>query len=199
MAVRLWKKNLILEDIARQKWKKMWSTWGLFWGLIDVWQSKWLAVSWIWITKPSMTFWQRKWVCGHLDAAWRLCSLSHCHLHEGILDQRVYSSGCKAPTLAWSESVWILPLPKTQIPPQRSSFWNCGQHLKVMTDQLRVLPALLLGFGMSLVVCGFPRELLWRGWCWFLVQLLIKNVIAPVSLILDTSFITFQSHKCSTP
>jgi hypothetical protein len=23
MAVRLWKKNLILEDIARQKWKKM--------------------------------------------------------------------------------------------------------------------------------------------------------------------------------
>jgi hypothetical protein len=35
----------------------------------------------------------------------------------------------------------------------------------------------------SPAVCGFPRELLWRGWCWFLVQLLIKNFIAPVTLL----------------
>jgi hypothetical protein len=24
----------------------------------------------------------------------------------------------------------------------------------------------------SLAVCAFPRELLWSGWCWFIVQLL---------------------------
>jgi hypothetical protein len=25
----------------------------------------------------------------------------------------------------------------------------------------------------SPAVCAFPRELLWSGWCWFLVHLLI--------------------------
>jgi hypothetical protein len=31
----------------------------------------------------------------------------------------------------------LLPFPEMQIPPQRSSFWNCGQ---LVTDQLRALP-----------------------------------------------------------
>jgi hypothetical protein len=34
----------------------------------------------------------------------------------------------------------------------------------------------------SPAVCAFPRELLWSGWCWFLVQLM-KNFIAPVALL----------------
>ena len=59
--------------------------------------------------------------------------------------------------------------PKTQIPPLRSSFWNCGQHPKGRdrpaedTSTWR-LPALLPGVEVtSAAGCGFPRELLWRG------------------------------------
>jgi len=72
-----------------------------------------------------------------------------------------------ASIVAWSESVWLLLFPKTQIPPQRSSFWNCGQHPKIReraaegTSTWRIL-TLLPGVGaMSPTVCGFPRELLW--------------------------------------
>jgi hypothetical protein len=38
---------------------------------------------------------------------------------------------------AWSESMWLLPFPKTQIPPQRSSFRNCGQHPKCRERQAK--------------------------------------------------------------
>ena len=51
--------------------------------------------------------------CGHLDAASRQCSLSHCHLREQIFDQKGYSIGSAPPTLAWFESVWLLPFLKT--------------------------------------------------------------------------------------
>ena len=106
--------------------------------------------------------------CRHLDAASRQCSLSHCYLCERIFGQKKYFSGSAATILAWSESLWLLPFPKTQIPPQRSSFWKFGQHPKGCdrpaedTSTWR-LPVLLLGVGaMSPAVCGFPRELLWR-------------------------------------
>ena len=95
-------------------------------------------------------------------------SLSHCHLRERNFDQKGYPSGSTAPILAWSESLWLLPSPETQIPPQSSSFWNCGQHTKGRdrpaegTSTIR-LQALLPGLGAtSPAVCGFPRELLWR-------------------------------------
>ena len=78
-----------------------------------------------------------------------------------------YFIGSAATIFAWSESVWLLPFPKTQIPPQKSSFWNCGQHPKGRdrpaegTSTWR-LPALLPGVrATSPAVCGFPRELLW--------------------------------------
>ena len=169
MAVRVWKTNLVLEDLARTK---MWPKWGISWGLI-VWQSEWSVVCWIWIAKPSTT--HRKGSscpardCGLLDAASRQCSLSHCHLRERIFGQKRYFSGSTATILAWSESVWLLPFPKTQIPPQRSSSWNCGQHPKGRDRPAEGtstwwLPALLPGVGaISAAVCGFPRELLWRG------------------------------------
>ena len=143
MAVRVWKTNVIVEELARQKRTKMWPKWGVSWGLIDVWQSEWSVVCWIWLAKPSTT--QKNCSscpardCGHLDAASRQCSLSHCHFRERIFGQKRYFSGSAATILAWSESVWLLPFPKTQIPPQRSSFWKCGQHSKVVTDQLRAL------------------------------------------------------------
>ena len=38
------------------------------------------------------------------------------------------------PIFTWSESVWLLPFPKTQIPPQRSSLRNRGQHFHMKTS-----------------------------------------------------------------
>jgi hypothetical protein len=61
-------------------------------------------------------------------------------------------------------------------------FGSVDNIQKVVTDQLRALPALLPDVRTSPAVCGFPRELHWRGWCWFLVQLLIKNFTVPVAL-----------------
>jgi hypothetical protein len=85
--------------------------------------------------------------------------------------------------------VWIISFPETQIPPQRSAFWNCGQYPKVRdrtfegTHTWR-LPAMLLGVGTtSPAVCGFPSKLVWRGWSWFLFKFLIKNCIAAVTLL----------------
>ena len=134
--------------------------------------TEWSVVCWIWIAKPSTT---QKNVsscpardCGNLDAASRQRSLSHCHLRERIFGQERYFSGFSVTILAWPESVWLFPFPKTQIPLQMSSFWNCGQHTKDPdrpaegTSTWR-LPALLPGVrATSPAVCGFPRELLWR-------------------------------------
>ena len=49
------------------KTRKMWPKWGLTWGLIDVWQSEWSVVIWIWIIKP-FTFWPRIGACGKFFA-----------------------------------------------------------------------------------------------------------------------------------
>ena len=38
--------------------------------LIDVWRSEWSVVSWIWITKPSTTFWPRNWASGKFVQSW---------------------------------------------------------------------------------------------------------------------------------
>ena len=88
MAVRMWKTNLVLEDLVRKKQMKMWPKWGISWGLIDIWQSEWSVVCSIWIAKLSTKFWPSNWVCGHLDATSRQCSPSHCHLHERIFGQK---------------------------------------------------------------------------------------------------------------
>ena len=92
VAVRMWKMNLVVEDLARQKCTKMWPKWGISWGLIDTWRSEWSVVCWIWIAKQSTT--QKKCLscpardCRHLDAASRQCSLSQCHLRERIFGQK---------------------------------------------------------------------------------------------------------------
>ena len=116
-----------------------------------------------------------------------------------IFGQKRYFSGSAVTIPACYESTWLLPFPKTQIPPRRSSFWNCGQHPKGRdrpaegTSTWR-LPALLSGVGAtSPALCGFSRELFWRGWCWFIVKMLHKRNIAPVSLLSwrNTSTTTF--------
>ena len=70
MAMRMWKMNLILEDLAPQKQTKMWPKRDLLWGLINIWQSESSAVSWIWITKPSTTFEPRNWACRKFVQSW---------------------------------------------------------------------------------------------------------------------------------
>ena len=103
------------------------------------------------------------WMLHHDNAA--------CHTAISMNDflAKKYFNGSAATILAWSESMWLLPFPKTQMPLQRSSFWNCGQHPKgrdrpdegISTWRL---PALLPGVrATSPAVCGFRRELLWRG------------------------------------
>jgi len=76
MAVRVWKMNLIPEDLARQKRTKMWPKRGISWGLIGVWQSEWSVVCWIWITKLSTKFCLRT---GHAE---NLCQAGPKNSHQ---------------------------------------------------------------------------------------------------------------------
>jgi len=94
-----------------------------------------------------------------------------CHTAISVNDFNLkgHFIGSAAPILAWSECVWLLTFPETHIPPQRSSFWNCGQHPKGRNrpaegTSIWRLTALLPGVGAtSPAVCCFPREVLWRG------------------------------------
>ena len=112
MAVRVWKTNLVVEDLARQKRTKMWPKWGISWGLIDVWQSEWSVVCLIWIAKPSTT--QKKgsscsartWMLHHDNAP--------CHIAISVnefLAENVFQ-WLRSHQLAWSESVCLLLFPK---------------------------------------------------------------------------------------
>jgi hypothetical protein len=158
-----------VEGVARQKRTKMWPKWGISWGLIDVWQSEWSVVGWIWIAIPSTKFWTSNWACRKFVPSWSQKFSPTNRRNERRFGQKSYFSGSAATILAWSESVWILPFPKTPTPPQRSSFWNCGQYPKGRdgpaegTSTWR-FPTLLPGVGAtSPVVCSFSRQLLWRG------------------------------------
>ena len=174
MAVRVWKTNLVVEDLARQKRTKMWPKWGISWGLVDAWQSEWSVVCWIWIAKPSMT--QKKCLscpardCGHLDAASRQCPLSHCHLRERILGQKK--------VFQWFRShhtrlVWVRVISSFSQNSNSTSkvvileLWTThpkGRDRPAEGTSTWRLPALLPGVGAtSPAVCGFPRELLWMG------------------------------------
>ena len=161
MVVRLWKTNLVLEDPARQKRKNMWPKWGLSWGLIDVWQNDryYREVlerlrKRVHRVRPEIA---DTWML-HYDNA--PVTLPPPWKNFLLVPQPPYS-----PHL----SSYDIPFPEIQIPPQRSSFWNCGQYPKgrdrpaVGTSTWR-LPALLPGVGAtSAAVYDFPKELLWKG------------------------------------
>jgi hypothetical protein len=81
--------------------------------------------------------------------------------------------------LAWSESVWLLPFPKTQIPPQRS--WV---HLKVHTKT-------------SSTATGSGNNV--SGSAWLSKGTALKGVMLIFSSVVNkkvnsTSRITFQTH-----
>jgi hypothetical protein len=138
MAVRLWKANLVLEDLACQKRRNLWPKWGLSWVLIDIWQLEWWIVSWIWINKSSMTWW-RNWACRHFDAASWLHSLFHCRLREQSFDQKGFSSGSKTP-YSPELSLCDFFFPKLKFHLIVRYFGTVDKIQKVMTDQLRALP-----------------------------------------------------------
>jgi hypothetical protein len=91
--------------------------------------------------------------------------------------------------LAWSETVWLLHFPRTQIPPHRSSFRNCDNLQKVVTDQLMAVPHEDFQHCHRQWERRLPRCVASQGnyfqgeRCWFLVELLIKKFIAPVALL----------------
>ena len=192
MAVRVWKTNIVLEDLARQKRTKMWPKWGISWGLIDVWQSEWSVVCWIWIAKPSMKFWPSNWACRKFADTWMLHhDNAPCHTAISVNEFLAKKGISVVPQPPYSPDLSpcdFFLFPKTQIPPQRSSSWNCGQHPKgrerpVEGTSTWRLPALLPGVAAtSPAVCGFRSELLWRGYGWFIGKRL-KKYIAPVSLL----------------
>jgi hypothetical protein len=119
----------------------IWPKWGLSWGLIEFWQSQWSVVSWIWITKQFTTFWPRNWACGHLDAASRLRSLSHCHLRERSFDKKKGISMVPQPPYSPDLSPCDFFLFLKHKSHTKSRYFGTVDNVqKVVTDQLRALP-----------------------------------------------------------
>jgi len=144
MAVRVWKMNLVLEDLARQKRTKMWPKWGISWGLIDVWQSEWSVVCWIWIAKPSMKFWPSNWACRKFADTWMLHhDNAPCHTAISVNEFLAKKGISVVPQPPYSPD--LSPCDFFLFP--KLKFHLKGHHLgtvdniqKVVTDQLRALP-----------------------------------------------------------
>ena len=125
------------------------------------------------------------------------------HLRQWIFDQKRVFQRFHSPH---TRLIWVTvtsSFPETQIAPQRSSFWNCWRHPKdgdrpaEGTSTWRLAALLPVVAATSRAVCGFPKELLWREQCSFVVQLLIKYFIAPVSLLLDAPQFPWVQLKVS--
>jgi hypothetical protein len=140
MAVRLCTTNLVLEDLVRKKRKKIWPTWTLLRGLTDIWQSQWSVVSWILSTKPFPIFLPRNWACGHLDAALRLRSLSHCHHRERRFNQKGIPVVPKSPYSPDLSPCDFFLFPKIKFHLKGRHVGTAPNIQKVLTDQLRAFP-----------------------------------------------------------
>jgi hypothetical protein len=100
----------------------------------------------------------------------------HCHLRERSFDQKEYSSGSEAHILAWSESVWLLPFPETQIPPQRS--WKTSRgHFHIKTSGTAAGSGNNFSGGVSL-----PKGTTLK-WMMLIFSSVNKKCIAPVALL----------------
>ena len=78
--------------------------------------------------------------CRHLDAASRQRSLSHCHLCEGIFDQKGYSNGSAAPYSPNLSPCDLFLFPKLKIHLKGRNFGTVDNIQMVVTDQPRALP-----------------------------------------------------------
>ena len=120
MAVRTRKAKLVLEDLALQKRTKMWPKRGISWGLIEVWQSEWSVVCWIWIAKSSTVTLPSPWT-----NIWpkKIFQWFRSH-HNRLIWVRVTSSFS----------------PKLKFHLKGRHFGTVDNIQKVVIDQLRALP-----------------------------------------------------------
>jgi hypothetical protein len=143
MVVRVWKANLVLEDLARQKRTEMWPKWGISWGLTDVWQSEWSVVCWIRIVKPSTKFWPSNWACRKFADTWMLHhDNAPCHTAISVnefLAKKIFQ-WCRSYHTRLIESVWFFFLfLKLKFHLKDRHLGTVDNIQKDVTDQLRAL------------------------------------------------------------
>jgi len=139
MAVRVWKTNLVLEDLARQKRTKMWTKWGISWGLIDVRQSEWSVVCWIWIAKPSTKFWPSNWACRKFVPSW---SQKFSPMNRRKIEFLAKKGISVVPQPPYSHDLSLCDFflfPKLKFHLKGRHFGTVDNIQKVVTEQLRTL------------------------------------------------------------
>ena len=137
IAVSVWKTNLVLEDLARQKRAKMWPKWGISWGLVDVWQSEWSIVWGIWIAKLSTKFWPSNWACRKFVPSWSQKFSTMNRRKPKFLAKKVISvvpQPTCSPDLSPCE---FFLFPKFKFHLKGRDFGVVDNIKKVVTDQLR--------------------------------------------------------------
>ena len=143
MAVRVWKTNLVVKDLACQKHEENVTKVRDLVRSDRRLKSEWSVVCWIWIAKPSTT--QKKGSScpardyGHLDTASRQCSLSHCHLRERIFGQKSISVVPQPPYSPDLSPYDFFLFPKLKFHLKGRHFGTVDNIQKVVTDQLRAL------------------------------------------------------------
>jgi hypothetical protein len=142
MAVRVWKTNLVLEDFAHEK--RTWLKWGISWGPIDVWQSEWSVVCWIWIAKPSTKFSPSNWACRKFADSWMLNhDNAPCHTAISVNEFLANKSISVVPQPPYSPDLspcdfFLFPKLKSHLKVRHLG--TVDNIRKVVTYQLRALP-----------------------------------------------------------
>jgi hypothetical protein len=134
MALRVWKTNLILEDLARQKRTKMWPKWGLSWVMIDVWHSELSVLFWgTWTTHNKGSSCLAR-DCGHLDAA---CCHTASSMKEFFYQKLFHWFRSPRNRLILVRVTFLYPKLKFHL---KRHFGTVDNIQKVVTDQPRALP-----------------------------------------------------------
>jgi hypothetical protein len=176
-----------------------WPKWGISWGLFDFWQSEWSVVSRVCNTKPSTTFRPRNLSCGH----WML--------HH---DYAPYHNAISVKEILTTKGILVVPkplnspdlspcnffiFPKLKFHLKYRHFRTVDNIQKIVTNQWghfhMKASSIATGNGNNVSGClRLPKELLWRGSCWFLVQLLRNNFAVPVALLFRHTLYTMCTY-----
>ena len=138
VAVRVSKMNLVLEDLARQKWTKIWPKWGLSWGLIDVWQNDWYYCGVLERLRKRVHH-----VWPEIADTWMLHHNTPCHtaisVNEFLTKKGIPVFPHSPYSLDLSPCDFFL-FPKFKFHLRGCHFGTVDNIQKVVTDQLRALP-----------------------------------------------------------